>query len=94
MCPLALCALLLPAAAVAQTTATVQRAVRTIPPADVVQRIGVIADDSMLGRATPSPQLEQVARYIAGEFKRFGLMPLGDSGTFISTIRLPASRST
>ena len=81
--PLALCALLLPAAAVAQTTAAVQRAVRTITPADVVHRIGVIADDSMLGRATPSPQLEMVARYIAGEFKRFGLKPLGDSGTFI-----------
>ncbi len=81
--PLALCALLLPAAAVAQTAAAVQRAVRTITPADVVHRIGVIADDSMLGRATPSPQLEQVARYIAGEFKRFGLKPLGDSGTFI-----------
>ena len=77
--PLALCALLLPAAAVAQTTATVQRAVRTITPADVVHRIGVIADDSMLGRATPSPQLEQAARYIAGEFKRFGLKPLGPS---------------
>jgi Peptidase family M28 len=80
---LALCALLLPAAVVAQTTAAVQRAVSTITPADVVHRIGVIADDSMLGRATPSPQLEQVARYIAGEFKRFGLKPLGDSGTFI-----------
>ncbi len=82
-CRLALCALLLPAATVAQTTAAVQRAIRTITPADVVHRIGVIADDSMLGRATPSPQLEQVARYIAGEFKRFGLKPLGDSGTFI-----------
>jgi hypothetical protein len=67
ICPLALCALLLPAAAVAQTTAAVQRAVSTITPADVFHRIGVIADDSMLGRATPSPQLEQVARYIAGE---------------------------
>ena len=81
--PLALCALLLPAAVVAQTSAAVQRAVRTITPADVVHRIGVIADDSMLGRATPSPQLEQVAGYIAEEFKRFGLKPLGDSGTFI-----------
>jgi hypothetical protein len=43
----------------------------------------VIADDSMRGRATPSPELEQVAAYIADQFRSFGLKPGGDSGTFI-----------
>ncbi|HEY2824683.1 MAG TPA: hypothetical protein VGI83_03990, partial [Gemmatimonadales bacterium] len=72
-----------PALAPAQTPAAIHQAMASITPADVVRRIGIIADDSMLGRATPSPQIEQVARYIAGEFKKFGLKPLGDSGTFI-----------
>ena len=36
----------------------------------------------MLGRATPSPQLDAVAAYVAGEFRRFGLKPGGDSGTY------------
>jgi hypothetical protein len=80
---LCLAVILSPAALPAQTPAALQRAVGTITPADVMRRIGIIADDSMLGRATPSPQIEQVARYIAGEFKRFGLKPAGDSGTYI-----------
>jgi Zn-dependent M28 family amino/carboxypeptidase len=60
----------------------VRSAVESITEADVRQRIGVIAADSMRGRATPSPELEQTAAYIAAEFRRFGLRPGGDSGTF------------
>ena len=55
------------------------------------QRIGVIADDSMRGRPTPSPELDKVAAYIAGEFRRFGLRPGGDSGTFFQ--RYPLRRT-
>ena len=40
---------------------------------DVARRIGVIADDSMLGRDTPSRGLELTAEYVAGQFRRFGL---------------------
>src|SRR4029077_20057064 len=61
------------------------------PGADYPQRIAVIADDSMRGRGTPSPELEKVAQYIAGEFQRFGLRPGGDNGTFIQ--RYPIRRS-
>lgn len=65
-----------------EPAAAVRRAVETITPADVQRRIGILADDSMRGRLTPSPQLEQVAAYIAGEFRRLGLRPGGDHGTF------------
>jgi hypothetical protein len=75
--------LLVPAALTAQTPASVRRAVGSITPQDVKHRIGVLADDSMLGRPTPSPQLEKVAAYIAGEFRRFGLKPAGDSGNYL-----------
>ncbi len=61
----------------------VRRAADGITPDDVRRRIAVIADDSMLGRATPSPQLEQVATWIAGQFRSFGLAPGGDGGSFI-----------
>ncbi len=47
------------------------------------QGIGIIADDSMLGRATPSPQLEEVAAWVADQFRQDSLKPGGDSGTFI-----------
>jgi hypothetical protein len=67
----------------AQSSQSIARAVQSITAADVARRIGIIADDSMRGRDTPSPELEEVAAYIAGEFRRFGLKPGGDSGTFI-----------
>lgn len=81
---------LLPAALPAQTPATVQRAVQSITAEDVRRRIAIIADDSMRGRDTPSPELDETAAYIAGEFRRLGLKPAGDSGTFLQ--RYPIDR--
>ncbi len=71
--------------------AAVRAAVETITEADFRQRLGVIADDSMRGRPTPSPQLEATAAYIADAFRRFGLAPGGDSGTYIQ--RYPIRRT-
>ena len=64
------------------TAAAVQRAVQTITEAGYRSRISVLADDSMRGRLTPSPELDKAAAYVASEFRRFGLRPGGDSGTF------------
>ena len=61
---------------------TTARPAATITADDLIRQIGVIAHDSMLGRDTPSPGLEATARYVAGEFKRHGLRPGGDRGTF------------
>lgn len=65
----------------AQTSAP--RGAASITEADVTRRIGVIAHDSMMGRDTPSRGLDLTAQYVAGEFKKFGLKPAGDSGTYI-----------
>ncbi|HET8622417.1 MAG TPA: M28 family peptidase [Gemmatimonadales bacterium] len=54
----------------------------TITADDVRRRVGVIADDSMMGRDTPSRGLDLTAQYVADEFQRLGLMPGGDDGTF------------
>lgn len=58
------------------------RAAEGVNEEDIRRWVGALADDSMLGRATPSPQLDMTARYIAAEFSRLGLEPGGDSGTF------------
>ena len=50
-------------------------AVATITAADLAARIGVLAHDSMMGRWTPSPELEKAAQYLAAEFARLGLVP-------------------
>ncbi|MFN8669014.1 MAG: M20/M25/M40 family metallo-hydrolase [Gemmatimonadaceae bacterium] len=68
------------------------RAVGTITDSDIRRRIGIIADDSMGGRDTPSRGLDLTARYIAGEFARFGLAPGGDSGQFEQRYAIAKSR--
>jgi len=71
-----------------QAPAAVQQAAHTISPGDIRRRIGIIADDSMRGRDTPSPELDKVAQYIAAEYRRLGLKPGGDRGTFIQRYSL------
>ncbi|HEX9893707.1 MAG TPA: M20/M25/M40 family metallo-hydrolase [Gemmatimonadales bacterium] len=83
--------LLLVPGVLAGQSAAVRRAAATITEADVKSRIFIIAHDSMGGRDTPSPGLEMTAAYIAAEFKRFGLQPGGDSGSFIQ--RYPIRRT-
>ncbi len=82
---LSLLALAAPLALAAQTAPAqpaLRRAAATITAADVQRRINIIADDSMMGRNTPSPGLEMTAQYVADEFKRFGLKPAGENGTW------------
>lgn len=66
----------------AQSAASLDDAAATITLDDVRRRIEIIADDSMLGRATPSPGLERAVRYVRRELERLGLQPAGDGGSF------------
>jgi len=76
----------------AQTSSDVRSAAATITPADVARRINVVADDSMMGRDTPSPGLEMTARYVADQFKRFGLKPAGGNGSWFQRYRISRRR--
>jgi hypothetical protein len=73
---------------IAQAPVPFDAAAATITPADLGRRIEVLAHDSMLGRDTPSPGLERAAAYVAGEFRRLGLRPAGDSGTYVQRFGL------
>ena len=85
--------LLLPSAAIpAQTSAAARRAAASITPADVAHRIGIIADDSMMGRDTPSRGLELTAQYVADQFRRFGLRPGGDEGSWLQRYTIARKR--
>jgi hypothetical protein len=54
----------------------------TITPADMRARIAYLASDALRGRDTPSPGLDTAAAWIAREFRRLGLEPGGDEGTY------------
>ncbi len=69
-----------------------ERAAATITAEDFRERIGILAHDSMRGRATPSPELEDAARWIAEEFRRMELVPAGDDGGFLQRYPLRARR--
>jgi hypothetical protein len=83
---------LAPRTSAAQRLQAPARGAAAITTADVRRRIDIIADDSMLGRATPSRELDVVAAYVAGEFRRFGLKPGGDSGTYLQRYPLDVLR--
>ena len=57
-----------------------------ITEADLRQRLYLIADDSMMGRESGSLGNYQTAEYVASEFKRLGLEPAGENGTFFQTV--------
>jgi hypothetical protein len=68
----------------AQTPAAVARAVE----ADVIgAHLALLADDVLEGRGTGQRGGEIAAKYIAAQFARLGLEPVGDSGTYYQ--RLP-----
>jgi hypothetical protein len=65
-------------------------AAATITASDIAKRVGILAHDSMLGRDTPSRGLELTAQYVADQFRRFGLRPGGENGSWLQ--RYPITR--
>jgi hypothetical protein len=51
-------------------------------PNDLRADVSFLASDALQGRATPSPGLDMAAEYIAAQFRRAGLEPVGDDGYF------------
>ena len=57
-----------------------------ITPADLERRLFLIAHDSMMGRESGSEGDFKAADYIASEFRRLGLEPAGEKGTYFQTV--------
>ncbi|MDQ6827671.1 MAG: M28 family peptidase [Gemmatimonadota bacterium] len=78
--------------------AQAKRTVPAVTAADLRTRLFLIADDSMMGRRPGEEGDFKTAAYIASEYKRFGLEPAGENGTFFQTVPFfrvkldPASR--
>jgi hypothetical protein len=54
-------------------------------------RLSIYADDSMMGRRVGTEGNRKATQYIANEFRRLGLEPAGDSGTYFQSIFPPAT---
>ncbi len=64
-----------------------------ISAGDLRGRVGILADDSMRGRAVGSPGAAAASRYLAAEAARLGLRPAGDAGTFLQRVPLARRRT-
>lgn len=59
-----------------------------ITAGDLMTRLYIFADDSMLGRQTGYIGNVKGTDYIAGELKRIGIAPGGENGTYFQTVPL------
>ena len=57
-----------------------------ITAADLRTRLFLIADDSMMGRESGSEGAYKTADYVASEFRRLGLEPAGENGTYFQAV--------
>src|SRR5215212_6446227 len=55
---------------------------------DLRQRLFLISDDSLMGRESGSLGDFKAADYVASEFRRLGLEPAGENGTYFQTVPL------
>jgi hypothetical protein len=62
--------------------------VPAITAGDLMTRLYVFADDSMMGREAGTEYNIKGTAYVAGELRRMGLRPAGDGGTFFQTVPL------
>ena len=63
-----------------------------IDPADLMTRLYVLADDSMLGREAATLGNVKATDYIAREMQRIGLAPGGENGTYFQTVPVLIAR--
>ena len=59
-----------------------------ITPADLMTRLYIYADDSMMGRSAGTDYNLKATAYIAAEVRRLGLVPAGDSGSYFQNVPL------
>ena len=88
----ALLALLAPLAARAQDPLPLKHAPRPTAPeitaADLMTRLYIYADDSMMGRRAGTPANLRSTAYIESEVRKMGLVPAGDSGGYFQWVPL------
>jgi peptidase M28-like protein len=83
---------LVPSLSQAQAVATppikhrAQPTTAAIDVGDLMSRLYVFADDSMMGREAGTPGALKGTAYIAAEVKRLGLKPAGDRGSYFQNV--------
>jgi hypothetical protein len=72
----------------ATSTRSMKQAAARIQPADLKADLYFLASDDLAGRNTTSLQDHIATDYIAAEFMRLGLKPVGDGGTYFQKMHI------
>ena len=59
---------------------------------EIRNHMEVLADDDMQGRAAGTVGFDSAAKYVAGQYRSIGLLPLGDKGSYFQEIRFFETR--
>lgn len=78
--------LFISATALSQATRSAQKAAELIQPADLQASLSFLASTDLAGRNAGSLEDHIATDYIASEFMRLGLKPVGDNGTFFQNL--------
>ena len=76
------------AAVSAEVAPATVKAAEQITADQLSRHLNVVASDAMAGRDTPSPGLDETAKYIADHLKQFKVKPAGDGGTYFQRMTL------
>ena len=76
------CTAVLATCAGAQTIPLAQQIAGHLTANALKADVSFLASDALLGRANTSPEFQIAAEFIAAQFRRVGLEPLGDEGYF------------
>jgi len=69
-----------------------QKGLKSITPQEMEAHVKYLASDEMMGRDTPSPELEICASYIAAEFTSYGLTPADPDNQYFQFFNLLKTR--
>ena len=64
----------------------------SVQPAEVAQHIRFLASDELRGRDTGSPELEIAARYLAEQFRAYGLDTVPGAGDYFQPVKLVSAK--
>src|SRR5262245_3217123 len=69
-------------------TGSAAASVADLSESQYFEHVKFLSRDEMKGRASGSPELDKAADYIAGQFRSWGLRPMGDGNTFFQRFQL------
>ncbi|MEJ8803527.1 M28 family peptidase [Pontibacter sp. H249] len=71
----------------------VAKSMKKVEPEDIKKHIWYLADDKLLGRKPGTPGYQTAVDYVIDNYKKLGVQPGGENGTYLQTVRLRTAKT-